>query len=126
MRGREDDMSLVNGSAVPLRVPEAAAGPAVLVKNLYLSCDPYVHGRMRDVHGSYIPPFKPEFVSPFSTLTALSSCCWLIPVYCPEKFYCVKGYRRAGHGESGGIHSSGVRRRRHCLGIDWLGGIQPD
>ncbi|KAE8806103.1 putative NADP-dependent oxidoreductase P1 [Hordeum vulgare] len=61
MRGREDDMSLVNGSAVPLRVPEAAAGPAVLVKNLYLSCDPYVHGRMRDVHGSYIPPFKPEF-----------------------------------------------------------------
>ncbi|XP_044968320.1 2-alkenal reductase (NADP(+)-dependent)-like [Hordeum vulgare subsp. vulgare] len=62
MRGREDDMSLVNGGAVPLRVPEAAAGPAVLVKNLYLSCDPYMRGRMRDFHGSYIPPFKPGSV----------------------------------------------------------------
>uniref|UniRef100_A0A8R7TZE8 Oxidoreductase N-terminal domain-containing protein n=1 Tax=Triticum urartu TaxID=4572 RepID=A0A8R7TZE8_TRIUA len=60
---REDDMALVDGGAVPLRVPEGAAGPAVLVKNLYLSCDPYMRGRMRDFHGSYIPPFKPGSVS---------------------------------------------------------------
>ncbi|XP_048565491.1 2-alkenal reductase (NADP(+)-dependent) [Triticum urartu] len=59
---REDDMALVDGGAVPLRVPEGAAGPAVLVKNLYLSCDPYMRGRMRDFHGSYIPPFKPGSV----------------------------------------------------------------
>ncbi|GJM92226.1 hypothetical protein PR202_ga08669 [Eleusine coracana subsp. coracana] len=55
---REDDMELVDGGDVALRVPEGA-GPAVLVKNLYLSCDPYMRGRMRDFHGSYIPPFKP-------------------------------------------------------------------
>lgn len=30
---------------------------AVMVKNLYLSCDPYMRGRMKDFHGSYIPPF---------------------------------------------------------------------
>ncbi|KAM0925957.1 hypothetical protein ACQ4PT_003830 [Festuca glaucescens] len=59
---REDDMLLVDGGAVPLRVPEGAAGPAVLVKNLYLSCDPYMRGRMRDNHNSYIPPFKPGSV----------------------------------------------------------------
>lgn len=33
---------------------------ALLVKNLYLSCDPYMRGRMRDFHGSYIPPFVPS------------------------------------------------------------------
>ncbi|KAM0836113.1 hypothetical protein ACQ4PT_062515 [Festuca glaucescens] len=59
---REDDMLLVDGGAVPLRVPEGAAGPAVLLKNLYLSCDPYMRGRMRDNHNSYIPPFKPGSV----------------------------------------------------------------
>jgi hypothetical protein len=60
---REDDMLLVDGGAVPLRVPEGTAGsPAVLVKNLYLSCDPYMRGRMRDNHNSYIPPFKPGSV----------------------------------------------------------------
>ncbi|XP_039812201.1 2-alkenal reductase (NADP(+)-dependent)-like [Panicum virgatum] len=56
---REDDMELVDGGDVALRVPGGAAGPAVLVKNLYLSCDPYMRGRMRDFQGSYIPPFKP-------------------------------------------------------------------
>ncbi|KAK3166201.1 hypothetical protein QOZ80_1AG0042700 [Eleusine coracana subsp. coracana] len=55
---RVDDMELVDGGDVALRVPEDA-GPAMLVKNLYLSCDPYMRGRMRDFHGSYIPPFKP-------------------------------------------------------------------
>lgn len=67
---REDDMVLVDGGTVALRVPEAAApAPAVLVKNLYLSCDPYMRGRMRDFHGSYIPPFKPGsvgFLLPFA------------------------------------------------------------
>jgi NADPH-dependent curcumin reductase CurA len=63
---REDDMLLVDGGAVPLRVPEGTAGsPAVLVKNLYLSCDPYMRGRMRDNHNSYIPPFKPGSVRLF-------------------------------------------------------------
>lgn len=30
-----------------------------LVKNLFLSCDPYMRGRMRDYHDSYIHPFVP-------------------------------------------------------------------
>lgn len=56
-------MELVDGGAVELRVPEGGGGPAVLVKNLYLSCDPYMRGRMRDFRNSYIPPFKPGSVS---------------------------------------------------------------
>ncbi|KAF8642752.1 hypothetical protein HU200_067134 [Digitaria exilis] len=57
---REDDMELVDGGDVALRVPgDAGGGHAVLVRNLYLSCDPYMRGRMRDFQGSYIPPFKP-------------------------------------------------------------------
>lgn len=35
---------------------------SLLLKNLYLSCDPYMRGRMRDFHGSYIPPFVPSQV----------------------------------------------------------------
>ncbi|KAK1356283.1 2-alkenal reductase (NADP(+)-dependent) [Heracleum sosnowskyi] len=34
----------------------------ILVTNLYLSCDPYMRGRMRDFHASYIPPFTPQSV----------------------------------------------------------------
>jgi NADPH-dependent curcumin reductase CurA len=67
---REDDLELVDGGAVALRVPEGA-GPAVLLRNIYLSCDPYMRGRMRDFHGSYIPPFKPGSVS--SSITIPSS-----------------------------------------------------
>lgn len=40
------------------RVPAGSGG--VLVKNLYLSCDPYMRGRMREVYNSYIPPFQPN------------------------------------------------------------------
>ncbi|XBI20791.1 hypothetical protein VPH35_062016 [Triticum aestivum] len=52
-------MALVDGGAVPLRVPEGAAGPAVLVKNLYLSCDPY----MRVIEGSGVDSAHPGFVA---------------------------------------------------------------
>ncbi|PON55414.1 Alcohol dehydrogenase superfamily, zinc-type [Parasponia andersonii] len=31
----------------------------ILLRNLYLSCDPYMRGRMRNFHASYIPPFVP-------------------------------------------------------------------
>jgi len=33
------------------------ADEVVVVKNLYLSCDPYMRGRMRDYQKSYLPPF---------------------------------------------------------------------
>jgi len=42
---------------------------ALLVKNLYLSCDPYMRGRMRDFHGSYIPPFLPSKVYIYQPLS---------------------------------------------------------
>ena len=44
-----------NFELAEVRVPEPAAGE-VLVRNSYLSVDPYMRGRMRDVK-SYIPPF---------------------------------------------------------------------
>ncbi|KAK7272896.1 hypothetical protein RIF29_13938 [Crotalaria pallida] len=46
---------------IELKVPPKGSG-AILLKNLYLSCDPYMHRRMRDFHGSYIHPFLPSQV----------------------------------------------------------------
>uniref|UniRef100_A0A7N0ZT49 Enoyl reductase (ER) domain-containing protein n=2 Tax=Kalanchoe fedtschenkoi TaxID=63787 RepID=A0A7N0ZT49_KALFE len=51
----ESDMELKVGGRIKLKAPSGSGG--VVVKNLYLSCDPYMRGRMRDFHGSYIPPF---------------------------------------------------------------------
>lgn len=53
---RETDLEL-KVSKLELKTPSGSA--ALLAKNLYLSCDPYMRGRMRDFHGSYIPPFVP-------------------------------------------------------------------
>lgn len=53
---KETDMELQIGK-IKLKSPNGSG--AFLVKNLYLSCDPYMRGRMRDFHGSYIPPFVP-------------------------------------------------------------------
>ncbi|XP_050206714.1 2-alkenal reductase (NADP(+)-dependent) [Mercurialis annua] len=54
---KETDME-VRVSKIELKPPEKGSG-GLLVKNLYLSCDPYMRGRMRDYHSSYIPPFLP-------------------------------------------------------------------
>ncbi|KAK8937516.1 NADP-dependent alkenal double bond reductase P2 [Platanthera zijinensis] len=56
---REENMELMTAET-ELMVP--AGSGAVLVKNLYLSCDPYMRGRMREYYGSYIPPFQPHKV----------------------------------------------------------------
>ncbi|GKV29035.1 hypothetical protein SLEP1_g38009 [Rubroshorea leprosula] len=53
---KETDMEIKIGK-VKLKAPKGSG--AFLVKNLYLSCDPYMRGRMRDFHGSYISPFVP-------------------------------------------------------------------
>lgn len=52
---KESDMFLTTTS-INLKVPEGSK--AVLVKNLYLSCDPYMRGRM-----SNLPPEDPNFSS---------------------------------------------------------------
>ncbi|KAI3988139.1 hypothetical protein MKX01_011928 [Papaver californicum] len=61
---KETDM-ILNVVKISLKTPpksSPSAAGAVLVKNLYLSCDPYLRGRMRNFHGSYISPFSPGSV----------------------------------------------------------------
>lgn len=53
----EEDMEVKLGETIELRAPKGSS--CFLVKILYLSCDPYMRGRMRDFHGSYLPPFVP-------------------------------------------------------------------
>ncbi|WOL17310.1 2-alkenal reductase (NADP(+)-dependent) [Canna indica] len=54
---KETDMEFREGKT-SLKILKGAEG-AILVKNLYLSCDPYMRGRMREYYESYIPPFQP-------------------------------------------------------------------
>ncbi|KAJ6812036.1 2-alkenal reductase (NADP(+)-dependent)-like [Iris pallida] len=57
----EEDMVQATSAIGSLKVPEGSA--AVLVKNLYLSCDPYMRGRMSEpVTKSYTQPFTPGSV----------------------------------------------------------------
>ncbi|KAI9092721.1 hypothetical protein K1719_027518 [Acacia pycnantha] len=54
---KESDM-LITTSSVDLKLPEGSNG--VLVKNLYLSCDPYLRYRMaKPLRPSFIDPFQP-------------------------------------------------------------------
>ncbi|GAA0144973.1 reductase [Lithospermum erythrorhizon] len=54
---KESDMQLMN-SWMKLSVAEGL-NDAVLVKNLYLSCDPYMRSRMTKNEGSYVQSFTP-------------------------------------------------------------------
>lgn len=56
---KETDME-IKISRIQLKAPKGSDSGAFLVKNLYLSCDPYMRGRMRSSFtSSYIPPFVP-------------------------------------------------------------------
>lgn len=65
---KESDMILGN-SVVELKVPEGC-NDAVLVKNLYLSCDPYMRMYMSKLH----PVFTP------GSVTFLFSLLFLLPI----------------------------------------------
>ncbi|XP_051133167.1 2-alkenal reductase (NADP(+)-dependent)-like [Andrographis paniculata] len=54
---KESDMVLKK-STIDLKIPDGTNG-VVLVKNLYLSCDPYMRNRMSHTVGSYINSFTP-------------------------------------------------------------------
>ncbi|KAL9260023.1 2-alkenal reductase (NADP(+)-dependent)-like protein [Drosera capensis] len=55
---KESHMELKSSKLTGLKVPEGSDG--VLVKNLYLSCDPYMRGRMaRPLVASYVGAFQP-------------------------------------------------------------------
>nr|CAD1819914.1 unnamed protein product [Ananas comosus var. bracteatus] len=56
---KESDMEVVTSSTVRLKVPEGST--AVILKNLYLSCDPYMRARMTK-HDEKNPNFVPDFV----------------------------------------------------------------
>ena len=62
---KESDMDVNTSSTIKLMVPEGSN--AVLVKNLYMSCDPYMRHCMKKqpIPGSetYIESFKPGSVS---------------------------------------------------------------
>ncbi|KAL8049014.1 hypothetical protein ABFX02_07G105500 [Erythranthe guttata] len=55
---KESDL-ILKTSIVKLKIPNQCSNDAVLVKNLYLSCDPYMRGRMGKTEGSYIDSFTP-------------------------------------------------------------------
>ncbi|XP_047954311.1 2-alkenal reductase (NADP(+)-dependent)-like isoform X2 [Salvia hispanica] len=55
---KESDMSL-RTSKIQLKIPSGCDG-AVLVKNLYLSCDPYMLSRMKKLEGHYTASFTPD------------------------------------------------------------------
>lgn len=58
---KESDMELVTTDTIRLRVP--AGLTAVLLKNLYLSCDPYMRSCMtKHEEGSYVDDFVPGSV----------------------------------------------------------------
>ncbi|OWM84785.1 hypothetical protein CDL15_Pgr027572 [Punica granatum] len=52
----ESDMDVTTGT---VRLSVQAGSNAVLVKNLYLSCDPYIWNRMKKLAGSYTESLKP-------------------------------------------------------------------
>ncbi|XP_057777824.1 2-alkenal reductase (NADP(+)-dependent)-like [Salvia miltiorrhiza] len=54
---KESDM-ILKTSTIKLKVPEGCSD-AVLVKNLYLSCDPYMRSRMTKTDHNYVPIFTP-------------------------------------------------------------------
>ncbi|XP_031120866.1 2-alkenal reductase (NADP(+)-dependent)-like [Ipomoea triloba] len=53
---KESDMEL---RTLTLKLEVPPGSKAVLVKNLYLSCDPYMRDRMSKPHDSYVPSFTP-------------------------------------------------------------------
>lgn len=57
---KESDMEFKNNN-IKLNVPEGSN--VVVLKNLYLSCDPYMRNRMSKLEGSYIQSFTPGYVS---------------------------------------------------------------
>lgn len=72
---KESDM-IVKTSTIKLKVPEDCRD-AVLVKNLYLSCDPYMRSRMsKKGEGSYVDSFTPGSVSYYFFFL-----CYIIYIY---------------------------------------------
>ncbi|KAI3826713.1 hypothetical protein L1987_00765 [Smallanthus sonchifolius] len=57
---KESDMLINDSATINLKLQEGSN--VVLVKNLYLSCDPYMRGRMSKSQGSYVDSYTPGSV----------------------------------------------------------------
>ncbi|XP_057992302.1 2-alkenal reductase (NADP(+)-dependent) [Hevea brasiliensis] len=70
---KESDMQIMT-SSIKLKIPEGTQN-AVLLKNLYLSCDPYMRGRMTKLDTpSFAPSFQPgEPLSGYGVVKILDS-----------------------------------------------------
>ncbi|XP_022734034.1 2-alkenal reductase (NADP(+)-dependent)-like [Durio zibethinus] len=69
---KESDMEVIE-SSIQLKVPEGTKD-AILLKNLYLSCDPYMRGRMTNLETLYMPSFEPGLpLSGFGVAKVLDS-----------------------------------------------------
>ncbi|KAL4272341.1 hypothetical protein GQ457_13G027640 [Hibiscus cannabinus] len=53
---KESDME-IKETSIQLKVPEGTKD-AILLKNLYLSCDPYMRNRLKKLEGSYVASFQ--------------------------------------------------------------------
>ncbi len=92
--GKVKDSDLeIRTSQLRLELPEDGTND-VLVKNLYLSPDPYMRQRMKEDYTSYTPPFTPGKVS--------STVCFLLPppsspsllLLCAQAFSCSSSDRK--------------------------------
>ncbi|XP_057957049.1 2-alkenal reductase (NADP(+)-dependent)-like [Malania oleifera] len=54
---KESDMEVRTTASVRLQLPQSEG--VLLVKNLYLSCDPYMRNRMSNIQDSYVESFTP-------------------------------------------------------------------
>ena len=57
---KESDMFLNTSETIKLKLAEGSNG--ILVKNLYLSCDPYMRNRMKKILGGLFESFTPGAV----------------------------------------------------------------
>ena len=64
---KESDMFL-QIATIRLKLPEDSNNRGVLVKNLYISCDPYIRGRMRNIQDSDVGSLTPGSVSSSSSI----------------------------------------------------------
>lgn len=78
----DSDLEVKIGRKMKLEAPSGSG--ALVVKNLYLSCDPYMRGRMRDFHGSYVPPFVLGEVKLFMHSRCLCKCLAENDIVCVE------------------------------------------
>ncbi|CAI9263189.1 unnamed protein product [Lactuca saligna] len=71
---KESDMVVTSDAIIRLELPKNDSG-VILSKNLYLSCDPYMRGRMNKTFtGSYVPSFTPgSLISGYGVSKVLDS-----------------------------------------------------